>query len=63
MVNFFKPAIANSLVAGITAFTFTTAVMAPPPAYAANINLDLAAINFEIKVEKITVIDRRGLIR
>jgi hypothetical protein len=53
MVNFLKPAIANPLVAGITAFAFTTAVMAPPPAYAANVNLDLAAINFGIKAEKI----------
>jgi hypothetical protein len=53
VVNFLKPAITNRLVAGITAFTFTTAVMAPPPAYAAGINLDVAAINFGIKVEKI----------
>jgi len=48
MVNFLKSAIANPLVASITAFTFTTAVMAPPPAYAANINLNLPAINFGI---------------
>ncbi len=53
MVNFLKPAIANHLVAGITAFTFATAVMALPPAYATGVNLDLAAINFGIKVEKI----------
>ena len=53
MVNFLKPAIANSLVAGITGFTFTTAVIALPPAYATNINLDIAAINFGIKVEKV----------
>lgn len=52
MVNFLKPAIANPLVACITAFTFAAAVMAQPPAYAAGINLDLAAINFGIKVEK-----------
>lgn len=52
MVNFLKPTIANPLVAGITAFAFTTAVMAPPPAYAANVNLNLAAINFGIKAEK-----------
>lgn len=53
MVNFLKPSIANSLVAGITAFIFTTAVMAQTPAYAASVNLDLAAINLGIKVEKI----------
>ena len=31
MVNFLRLAIANTLVAGITAFTFTSAVMALPP--------------------------------
>jgi hypothetical protein len=50
VVNFLQPAIANPLVACITAFTFTTAVMAPPPAYAVGVNLDLAAINFGIIV-------------
>jgi hypothetical protein len=52
VVNFLKPAIANRLVAGITAFTFAIAVMAPPPIYAAGVNLDLAAINFGVKVDK-----------
>ena len=53
MVNFLKPAIANRLVAGFTAFTITTAIMAPHPSYATGVNLDPAAINFGIKVEKI----------
>ena len=50
MVNFFKPAIFNNLVAGLTAFAFTTAVIYPPQVHAA---LDLGAINFGVKVEKI----------
>ena len=53
MVNFFKPAIANNLVGGLTAVAFTTAVIAPPPCHAVGVNLDLGAINFGIKAEKI----------
>lgn len=53
MVNFFKPSIANNLVAGLTAVAFTTAVIAPPPCHGVEVNLDLGAINFGIKVEKI----------
>ncbi len=53
MVNFLKPFITNHLVAGITAFTFTAAVMAPFPAYASGVNLDPAAINFGIKIDKL----------
>lgn len=53
MVNFFKPAIANNLVAGLTAIAFTTAVIAPPPCHAVGVNLDLGTINFGIKAEKI----------
>lgn len=52
MANFFKPAIANNLVAALTAVAFTTAVIAPPQVHA-QVNLDLGAINFGIKVEKI----------
>ncbi|MBS4163003.1 Uncharacterized protein PRO82_000284 [Candidatus Protochlamydia amoebophila] len=53
MVNFFKPAIANNLVACLTAVAFTTGVMYPPQIHAVGVNLDLGAINFGIKVEKI----------
>lgn len=53
MVNFLKPAIYNNLVAGLTAVAFTTAVMQPPQLHAAGVNLDLNAINFGIKVEKL----------
>lgn len=53
MVNFLKPAIYNNLVAGITAVAFLTSVMHPPQVHAAGINLDLGAINFGIKMEKI----------
>jgi len=53
MVNFLKPFIAHRLVAGITTAAFATAIMSPPPAYAAGVNLDFAAINFGVKIEKI----------
>lgn len=53
MVNFFKLAIANNLVAGLTAVTFTTAIITTPPCHAVGVNLDLKAINFGIKVERI----------
>lgn len=53
MVNFLKPAIYNNMVAGLTAVAFTTAVMQPPQIHAAGVVLDLNAINFGIKVEKI----------
>lgn len=52
MVNFFKPAVFNHLVAGLTAVAFTTAVIHPPELQAV-VNLDLGAINFGIKIEKI----------
>lgn len=53
MVNFFKPAIANNLVACLTAVAFTTGVMHPPQIHAVGVNLDLGTINFGIKIEKI----------
>jgi hypothetical protein len=53
VVNFFKPAIANNLVAGLTAVAFTTAIIAPPPCHAGGITFEIGAINFGIKVEKI----------
>lgn len=53
MVNLFKPAVFNNLVAGFTAVAFTTAVTCPPQVYAAEVNLDLGAINLGVKVEKI----------
>ncbi len=53
MVNFFKLAIANNLVAGLTAITFTTAIIVTPPCHAVGANLDLKGINFGIKVGKI----------
>jgi len=53
MVNFFKPVVFNNLVAGLTALAFTIAVIQPPQLQSAGANLDLGAINFGIKVEKI----------
>lgn len=53
MVNLFKPAIVNNLVAGFTAVAFTTGVMCPPQVHAVGVNLDLGAINFGVKIEKI----------
>lgn len=53
MVNFFKPAIANNLVACLTAVAFTAAVIKPPSCHAKEANLDIGAINFGIKIEKI----------
>lgn len=53
MVNFLNPHLYNNLVAGLTAVAFVTAVIQPPPVYAAGVNLDLGAINFGIKMEKI----------
>lgn len=53
MVNFLKPHLYNNMVAGLTAVAFVTAVIQPPPVYAAGVNIDLGAINFGIKMEKI----------
>ena len=53
MVNFLKPHLFNNLVAGLTAVAFVTAVIQPPPVYAAGVNLDFNAIQFGIKMEKI----------
>lgn len=53
VVNFFKPAIFNNLVASLTAVAFTTAVINLPQLQAVGVNLEPAAINFGIKVEKI----------
>ncbi len=49
MVNFLKSTIPNSLVAGITAFTFTTAVMAPSPANAVAFVLAKDKVNASMK--------------
>lgn len=49
MANFFKPAVFNNLVAGLTAVAFTTAVVYSPQVHAVDVNLDLAAINFGVK--------------
>jgi hypothetical protein len=53
VANFFKPAIYNNMVAGLTAVTFLAGVMQPPQLHAAGVNLDIGAINFGIKMEKI----------
>lgn len=53
MVNFLKPHVYNNLVACITTIAFTTAIICPPPVHAAGVNIDLRAINFGIKMEKI----------
>lgn len=51
MANFLKSCFSNSMVACLTLTTFTSAVILPPPMYAANINLN--DINFGVKIEKI----------
>jgi len=53
VANFFKSAVINNLVAGLTAFTFTTAIVYPLKIQAVGTNLDPGAINFGVKVEKI----------
>jgi hypothetical protein len=53
MVNFLKPHLYNNLVACLTTVAFTTAILVPPPVHAAGVNIDLRAINFGIKMEKI----------
>lgn len=53
MVNFFKSAITNNLVAGLTAIAFTSAIIIPPQCHAVGVDLNLGAINFEVRVEKI----------
>lgn len=51
MVNIFKSHIRHSVVACITIIAFTTTLLTPPPLIAANLNL--ATINFGIKIEKL----------
>jgi hypothetical protein len=53
VANFFKPAIVNNLVAGLTAVAFTTAIISPLQIHGADVNLDFGAINFGVKVEKV----------
>lgn len=53
MVNIFQPNIVNRMVACLTIAAFSITAIEPPHLQAAGINLDLGAINFGIKVEKI----------
>ena len=41
MANFFKPSVTHNMVGIITAVAFTTAIIAPPPAYAAGANMNI----------------------
>lgn len=61
MAHFFKLAIFNRLVAGFTTVAFTTAIINPSQIQAAGTNLDLAAINFGIKVEKLVEKIKRAI--
>jgi hypothetical protein len=53
MGNLLQSCFTNHLVAGLTALTFTTVSLTPPPLMAIGVNIDIGAINFGIKVEKI----------
>lgn len=53
MVNFFKPAVTHNMVATITAIAFTTAIIAPPSAYADVANMNFNDLAFGVKMEKI----------
>lgn len=53
MAYFYKPAVLNNLVAGLTIVAFSTAVIYPSQIHAVGTNLDIAAINFGVKVEKL----------
>ncbi|CCB85344.1 unknown protein [Parachlamydia acanthamoebae UV-7] len=51
MANIFQSLLCSTMVAYFTTIAFTTATLVSPPLMAAN--LDLATINFGIKIEKI----------
>jgi len=53
MANILQSRFSNTMVACLTTVAFTTAILTPPPLMAASVNLDLEAINFGIKVEKV----------
>ena len=53
MANIFQSNCCFSLATYITAIAFTTVAISPPPLMAAGVNLDLAAINFGIRIEKL----------
>lgn len=53
MANFFKSALTHNMVGIITTVTFTTAIIAPHPAYADGTNMNLNDLAFGVKIEKI----------
>lgn len=53
MANILQSRFTNIMVICLTTVAFTTATLTPPPLMAADVNLDLGAINFGIKVEKV----------
>lgn len=53
MAHFLQSRFCNTMVACLTTIAFTTVTLNPPPLMAAGANLDLATINFGIKVEKL----------
>lgn len=53
MANIFQSHFRNIMVPCLTTVAFTTAKLTPPPLMAANFNINLNAINFGIKVEKV----------
>jgi len=46
VANFLKLALTHNMVGIITAVAFTTAIIAPPPAYAAGANMNLNDLAF-----------------
>lgn len=52
MAHFLQSHFCNTMVACLTTIAFTTVTLTPPPLMAAGVNLDLATINFGIKIEK-----------
>lgn len=53
MVYILHSSIRNTMVACLTTVAFTTVILTPPPLMAANANIDLATINFGIKIDKL----------
>jgi hypothetical protein len=53
MANLLQSCFSNTMVSCFTTIAFTTAILSPPPLMAVGINLDLGAINFGIKIEKL----------
>lgn len=53
MVYILRTGFRNTMVACLTTIAFTAVTLTPPPLMAANVNFDLATINFGINIEKL----------